>query len=234
MQAQGRHAHGGDPVGGVGHQVGVPPYGGWGRHQGHCVGEAGGRVGQGEPGVGEGQPGEGFRLERNLIVRKRGMQHLARGVENVGAVWWPVAERKLWRGSALGEQPVSGPHILFRQGGAVEPKLPLTLQLSIPTPTSDQGTTSGQMRYNLPCGCCTAVPGVGKQMAGQAATSEPYQMRGAGGGGPGGAGWPGAPGQGRRPRGQGEARAVAAVERAVRIGGGGGGRGGGGGPGGGA
>ena len=66
-------------------------------------------------------------------------------------------------------------------------------------------------------------------MAGQAATSEPYQMRGAGGGGPGGARWPGAPGQGRRPRGQGEARAVAAVERAVRIGGGGGGRGGGGG-----
>ena len=117
--------------------------------------------------------------------------------------------------------------------GTVEPKLPLTLQLD-PNSTSDQGTTSGQMRYNLPCGCCTAVPGVGKQMAGQAATSEPYQMRGAGGGGPGGAGWPGAPGQGRRPRGQGEARAVAAVERAVRIGGGGGGRGGGGGPGGGA
>ena len=155
---------------------------------------------------------------------------------------WPAGSRMLVqcsgrrRGScgagARCEQPVSGPHILFRQLEAtVEPKLPLTLQLSIPTPTSDQGTTSGQMRYNLPCGCCTAVPGVGKQMAGQAATSEPYQMRGAGGGGPGGAGWPGAPGQGRRPRGQGEARAVAAVERAVRIGGGGGGRGGGGGPG---
>ena len=71
MQAKGSHAHGGDPVGGVGHQVGVSPYGGWGRHQGHCVGEAGGRVGQGEPRVGEGQPGEGFRLERNLIERKK-------------------------------------------------------------------------------------------------------------------------------------------------------------------
>ena len=45
MQPQGRHAHGGDPVGGVGHKVGVPPYGGRGRHQGHCVGEAGGGVG---------------------------------------------------------------------------------------------------------------------------------------------------------------------------------------------
>ena len=88
MQAKGRHAHGGDPVGGVGHQVGVPPYGGWGRHQGHCVGEAGGRVGQGEPGVGEGQPGEGFSLEEEFDCEKkkeRGM-HLARGVENVGAV----------------------------------------------------------------------------------------------------------------------------------------------------
>ena len=165
-----------------------------------------------------------------MRASQRNVQHLARGVENVGAVWWPVAERKLWRYCAPSEQPVSAcPHILFSQ--LRTNSLP---QLSIPTPTSDQGTTSRQMRYNLPCGCCTAVPGVGKQMAGQAATSEPYQMRGAGGGGPGGAGWPGAPGQGRRPRGQGEARAVAAVERAVRIGGGDGGRGGGGGPGGGA
>ena len=150
---------------------------------------------------------------------------------------WPAGSRMLVqcsgrrRGScgagARCEQPVSGPHILFRQLEAtVEPKLPLTLQLDPNSPsTFDQGTTSGQMRYNLPSGCCTAVPGVGKQMAGQAATSEPYQMRGAGGGGPGGAGWPGAPGQGRRPRGQGEARAVAAVERAVRIGGGGRGQG---------
>ena len=47
MQAKGRHAHGGDPVGGVGHQVGVPPYRGWRCHKGHCVGEAGGWVGQG-------------------------------------------------------------------------------------------------------------------------------------------------------------------------------------------
>ena len=140
------------------------------------------------------------------------------------------AERKLWRGSA-GEQPVSGPHILFKQ---TQQSSPNSRSLYNSPPTSDQGTTSAQMRYNLLYGCCTAVPSVGKQMAGQAATSEPYQMRGAGGGGPGGAGWPGAPGQGRRPRGQGEARAVAAVERAVRIGGGGGGRGGGGGPGGGA
>ena len=63
MQSQGVNAHRGDPVAGVGHQVGVPPYRGWGRHQGHCVGEAGGRVGQGQPGVGEGQAGEGFCLE---------------------------------------------------------------------------------------------------------------------------------------------------------------------------
>ena len=88
MQPQGRHAHGGDPVGGVGHKVGVPPYGGRGRHQGHCVGEAGGGVGQGEPRVGEGQPGEGFSLEEefNCEKKKEGGMHLARGVENVGAV----------------------------------------------------------------------------------------------------------------------------------------------------
>ena len=100
MQPQGRHAHGGDPVGGVGHQVGVPPYGGRGCHESHCVGEAGGWVGQGEPGVGEGQAGEGFRLEEEFNCEKSQEECTWPAGSRMLVQCSGRAERKLWRGSA--------------------------------------------------------------------------------------------------------------------------------------
>ena len=96
-QPQAGDPHRADPVGGVGHQVGVPPHGGGRRYQSH-VWEAGGGVGEGEPWVGEGEPGEGFGL--------------ARGVENVGCLGSTGRKEEQGAQRARGEA-VSSPHILF-------------------------------------------------------------------------------------------------------------------------